>query len=78
MRPEEVDELNPDELWLIVTLEAHAQVNLRTIRGLLPELSVDEVWRKWAAPVQPVETVEGVSADDVLFAEVRGLASLCS
>lgn len=92
MRPEEVDELNRDELWLIVILEAHAQVNLRTIRGLwghgermteyivrrglLPKPLVDEVWRKWAASERPAEMVEGVSADDVLFTEVRRLICL--
>ncbi|MBK9056083.1 MAG: hypothetical protein IPL78_35850 [Chloroflexi bacterium] len=93
MRPEEVDELNPDELWLIVILEAHAQVNLHTIRGLwghgermteyiirrglLPKQLVDEVWQKWSAPARPAEMFEGKSADEVLFAEVRRLTDLC-
>jgi hypothetical protein len=34
MRPEEVDALELEELWLIVILEAHAQINLKQIRGL--------------------------------------------
>ncbi len=92
MRPEEVDELSPEELWLIVILEAHAQINLHTIRGLwghgermteyivrrglLPQPLVDEVWQKWSAPARPAEMVEGISADDVLFAEVRRLTAL--
>ncbi len=93
MRPEEVDELHPDELWLIVILEAHAQVNLHTIRGLwghgermteyiirrglLPQLLVDEVWQKWSALERPTEMREVRSADEVLFAEVRRLTALC-
>lgn len=93
MRPEEVDELNLDELWLIVILEAHAQVNLHTIRGLwghgeriteyiirrglLPEPLVNKVWVKWSAPERPAEMVEGSRADEVLFAEVRRLTDLC-
>ncbi len=92
MRPEEVDELNPEELWLIVILEAHAQVNLHTIRGLwghgermteyiirrglLPQPLVDEVWQKWSAPERPTEMREGRNADEVLFAEVRRLVCL--
>jgi len=93
MRPEEVDELNTDELWLIVILEAHAQVNLHTIRGLwghgermteyivrrglLPQSLVDETWQKWSAPERPTEMREGRNADEVLFAEVRCLTALC-
>ena len=92
MRPEEVDELNLDELWLIVILEAHAQVNLHTIRGLwghgermteyiirrglLPKPLVDEVWQKWSAQARPAEMVAGISADEVLLAEVRRLTTL--
>lgn len=92
MRPEEVDKLNPDELWLIVILEAHAQVNLQTIRGLwghgermteyiirrglLPQPLVDEVWQKWSVLKRPTEMREGHSADEVLFAEVRRLTAL--
>jgi hypothetical protein len=92
MRPEEVDELHPEELWLIVILEAHAQVNLRTIRGLwghgermteyivrrglLPKPLVDETWQKWSAPERPAEMFEGSRADEVLFAEVRRLTAL--
>lgn len=69
MRPEELDELHPEELWLIVILEAHAQVNLKQIRGLwghgermteyivrrglLPTDLVAEVWAKWAAAERP-------------------------
>ena len=71
MRPEEVDELEVRELWLIVILEAHAQVNLKKIRGLwgrgermteyivrrdlLPADLVAEVWQKWAAVERPPE-----------------------
>ena len=71
MRPEEVDELELEELWLIVILEAHAQINLKRIRGLwgrgermteyivrrglLPADLVDEVWQKWSAVERPPE-----------------------
>ena len=71
MHPEEVDELRPEELWLIVILEAHAQVNLKEIRGLwghgermteyiirrglLPTALVEAVWAKWSAPERPSE-----------------------
>lgn len=71
MRPEEIDALQPEALWLIVILEAHAQVNLKKIRGLwghgermteymvrrrlLPEELVTAVWEKWAAPERPPE-----------------------
>jgi hypothetical protein len=34
MHPEEIDALHLEELWLIVILEAHAQINLKKIRGL--------------------------------------------
>ncbi len=71
MHPEEIDTLHPEELWLIVILEAHAQINLKKIRGLwghgermteyilrrglLPANLVHEVWTKWAAPERPPE-----------------------
>lgn len=45
-------------------------------RGLLPKPVADEVWWKWSAPERPTEMVEGVSADDALFAEVRRLVCL--
>ncbi len=69
MHPEEIDELHPEELWLIVILEAHAQINLKKIRGLwghgermteyiirrglLPAVLVEEVWVKWVAEERP-------------------------
>jgi hypothetical protein len=34
MQPEEVDALDIESLWLIVILEAHAQINLKKIHGL--------------------------------------------
>lgn len=71
MHPEEIDALYPEELWLIVILEAHAQINLKKIRGLwghgermteyivqrglLPAALVAEVWAKWSALEQPPE-----------------------
>ena len=71
MHPEEIDELHLEELWLIVILEAHAQVNLKKIRGLwghgermteyiqqrglLPAALVEEVWSKWSASERPSE-----------------------
>ena len=92
MQPEEIDELEAEALWLIVILEAHAQVNLHTIRGLwghgermteyiirrglLPKPLVDEVWQKWSAPERPAEMGAGISADEVLLAEVRRLTDL--
>ncbi len=64
-------ELHPEELWLIVILEAHAQINLKKIRGLwghgermteyiirrglLPATLVEAVWLKWSAPERPSE-----------------------
>lgn len=69
MHPEEVDELAINELWLIVILEAHAQINLKKIRGLwgngermteyinrrglLPADLIAEVWAKWSAVERP-------------------------
>ncbi|MCP4420272.1 MAG: hypothetical protein GY805_27010 [Chloroflexi bacterium] len=75
MHPEEIDELHYashlEELWLIVILEAHAQINLKKIRGLwghgermteyilrrglLPAALVAEVWAKWSARERPSE-----------------------
>ncbi len=71
MHPEELDELHPEELWLIVILEAHAQINLKQIRGLwghgermteyivrrglLPAALVAVVWDKWVAAERPSE-----------------------
>lgn len=71
MHPEEIDDLHPEELWLIVILEAHAQINLKKIRGLwghgermteyivqrglLPTALVAEVWAKWSALERPPE-----------------------
>jgi hypothetical protein len=71
MRPEEIDALSGEELWLIVILEAHAQVNLKQIRGLwghgermteyivrrglLPAELVAQVWAKWVAAERPLE-----------------------
>lgn len=58
-------------MWLIVILEAHAQINLKQIRGLwghgermteyivrrglLPAALVVEVWAKWVAAERPSE-----------------------
>ena len=69
MHPDEIDELHPEELWLIVILEAHAQINLKKIRGLwghgermteyivrrglLPTALVEVVWAKWSAAERP-------------------------
>lgn len=71
MHPDEIDALYPEELWLIVILEAHAQINLKKIRGLwghgermteyivqrelLPAALVAEVWAKWSALERPSE-----------------------
>jgi hypothetical protein len=71
MHPEEIDVLHPEELWLIVILEAHAQINLKQIRGLwghgermteyisrrglLPTALIAEAWAKWAAAERPPE-----------------------
>ena len=71
MRPEEIDELETEALWLIVILEAHAQINLNKIRGLwghgermseyirrrglLPAPLLDEVWARWVAEKRPPE-----------------------
>jgi hypothetical protein len=71
MQPEEIEELEPEELWLIVILEAHAQINLKKISGLwghqgrmtdyilkrrlLPPDLVRYVWTKWSARERPPE-----------------------
>ena len=71
MQPEEIDELDIEALWLIVILEAHAQINLKKIRGLwghgermseyirrrglLPTALLDEVWARWVAEKRPSE-----------------------
>ncbi len=71
MHAEEIDELHPEELWLIVILEAHAQINLKKIRGLwghgermseyigrrglLPAPLLAETWAKWSAEERPSE-----------------------
>ncbi len=74
MRPEDIDALRPEALWLIVILEAHAQINLKKIRGLwghgermteyivrrglLPAALVAEVWAKWSAAERPSELLD--------------------
>lgn len=79
MHPEEIDELHPEELWLIVILEAHAQVNLKKIRGLwghgermteyivrrglLRADLVEAVWAKWSAPIRPFALRHILEAD---------------
>jgi len=71
MKSYELDSLYPDELWVIVIIEANAQPNLRSIkglfghngrmtdyivsRGLLPPELVGEVWGKWSAVLRPPE-----------------------
>jgi hypothetical protein len=79
MKPEELDELDAESLWLIVILEAHAQINLKKIRGLwghgermteyilrhglLPVPLVAEVWTKWAARERPPELGDNPEAN---------------
>ncbi len=70
MKPYELDELYPDELWRIVIIEAHAQINLKKHKGLwtkkrmtdyivqsglLPANLVSEAWAKWSAEDRPPE-----------------------
>ena len=78
MQPEEIDALDVESLWLIVILEAHAQISLKKIRGLwghgeqmteyirrrglLPEALIDEVWAKWVAEERPAELQENPTA----------------
>ena len=78
MKPEEIDVLDIESLWLIVILEAHAQINLKKIRGLwghgermteyirrqslLPAALIDEVWTKWVAEERPAELRENPTA----------------
>lgn len=49
-------------------------------QGLLPAALIDVVWAKWAAEERPAELRENptAAADEVLFAETRCLAALCS
>ena len=78
MQPEEIDALNLESLWLIVILEAHAQINLKQIcglwghgermteyirrQGLLPGPLLDAVWAKWVAAERPAELRENPTA----------------
>ena len=78
MKPREIDVLDIESLWLIVILEAHAQINLKQIRGLwghgermteyiqrqglLPAALIDEVWTKWVAEERPAELRENPTA----------------
>jgi hypothetical protein len=78
MKPEELEELYPEELWVIVILEANASPRLTTIkglwghagrmtdyivmRGLLPGDLVQEVWQKWAAEERPPELRDNPNA----------------
>lgn len=78
MKPEELDDLDPVSLWVIVILEAHASPNLKTIKGLwghdgrmtdyilmrnlLPAQMVQEVWKKWAAVERPSELADNPDA----------------
>ena len=78
MKPQEIDVLDAESLWLIVILEAHAQINLKKIRGLwghgermteyiqrqglLPAALIDEVWTKWVAEERPTELRENPTA----------------
>ncbi len=79
MQPEEIDELEAEALWLIVILEAHAQINLKKIRGLwghgermteyirrrslLPASLLDIVWAKWVAEKRPTELGDNPQAN---------------
>jgi hypothetical protein len=79
MQPEEIEELEPEELWLIVILEAHAQINLKKINGLwghqgrmtdyilrrrlLPPDLVRAVWFKWLARERPPELRDNPEAN---------------
>ncbi len=78
MTPGEIDQLWPEELWIIVILEANASPNLTVIkglwghagrmtdyivrRGLLPNDLVEEVWNKWSAAERPTELRENPDA----------------
>lgn len=78
MKPEEIDDLDPVSLWLIVIMEANASPNLKTIKGLwghdgrmtdyvlmrnlLPAEIVREIWDKWAADERPYELAENPEA----------------
>lgn len=78
MKPEEIDDLDPVSLWLIVIMEANASPNLTAIKGLwghdgrmtdyilmrnlLPEPMVQEVWEKWSAEERPSELADNPDA----------------
>jgi len=69
LKPHELRELFPDELWRIVIIEAHAQIKLKKIKGLwghqgsmtdfirqeglLPNELIDVVWNKLVADQRP-------------------------
>jgi hypothetical protein len=79
MKPEEIDELEVEALCFIVILEAHAQINLKKIRGLwghgermteyitrrgvLPVPLVAEVWANWVAEERPSELGDNPEAN---------------
>jgi hypothetical protein len=74
-----VTALDAESLWLIVILEAHAQINLKKIRGLwghgermteyitrrglLPAPLVAEVWAKWMAVERPPQLGDNPEAN---------------
>jgi len=78
MKPEEIDDLDPASLWVIVILEANASPNLKTIKGLwghdgrmtdyilmrnlLPATMVQEVWDRWSAETRPSELADNLDA----------------
>lgn len=79
IQPQEIDELEAEALWLIVILEAHAQINLKKVRGLwghgermteytrrrglLPTDLLDEIWAKWVAEERPSELGDNPEAN---------------
>ncbi|MBK8904489.1 MAG: hypothetical protein IPM53_25145 [Anaerolineaceae bacterium] len=79
MQPEEIDEIEAEALWLIVILEAHAQINLKEICGLwghgermseyirrcelLPAPLLDEVWARWVVEERLSELSENPEAN---------------
>lgn len=78
MKSEEIDDLDPVSLWLIVIMEANASPNLTAIKGLwghdgrmtdyilmrnlLPAQLVQEVWEKWSAEERPLELASNPDA----------------
>lgn len=80
MQPHELDELDIEELWVIVILEANASPRLKVVKGLwghqgrmtdyivgkglLPDELVSQAWNKWSQEEWPPELQDPTAVAD--------------